>query len=41
MLDIDANPSKLVSLLHYNGMSLGARFVVDKVVEEISKGRAA
>jgi 2-oxoglutarate ferredoxin oxidoreductase subunit alpha len=41
MLDIDADPSKLVSLLHYNGMSLSARFVVDKVMEEISKGRAA
>jgi len=41
MLDIDANPSKLVSLLHYDGMSLGARFVLDRVLEEISKGRAA
>ena len=41
MLDIDANPSKLVSLLHYNGMSLGAHFVVDRVLEEIARGRAA
>jgi hypothetical protein len=41
MLDIDADPAKLVSLLHYDGMPLNAGFVVDKVLEEISKGRAA
>jgi hypothetical protein len=41
MLDIDSNPAKLVSLLHYDGMSLNAGFVVDKVLEEIAKGRAA
>ncbi|MGI9199492.1 MAG: 2-oxoacid:acceptor oxidoreductase subunit alpha [Woeseiaceae bacterium] len=41
MLDIDADPAKLVSLLHYDGMPLNAAFVVDKVLEEISKGRAA
>ena len=41
LLDIDAEPSKLVSLLHYDGMPLNAGFVVDGVLEEISKGRAA
>tara|TARA_B100000029_G_scaffold516710_1_gene633062 strand:- start:959 stop:2761 length:1803 start_codon:yes stop_codon:yes gene_type:complete len=41
MLDIDTNPAKLVSLLHYNGMPLNAGFVVEKVLEEIAKGRAA
>ena len=41
MLDIDADPSKLTSLLHYNGIPLNAGFVVDKVLEEIAKGRAA
>jgi 2-oxoglutarate ferredoxin oxidoreductase subunit alpha len=41
MLDIDSDPAKLVSLLHYDGMSLNAGFVVDKVLEEIAKGRAA
>jgi len=41
MLDIDADPSKLVSLLHYDGMPLNARFVIDKVLEEVAKGRAA
>jgi hypothetical protein len=30
-----------VPLLHYNGIPLNAGFVVDKVLEEISKGRAA
>ena len=41
MLDIDADPAKLVSLLHYNGMPINAGFVVNRVLEEISKGRAA
>ena len=41
ILDIDSDPAKLVSLLHYDGMSLNAGFVVDKVLEEIAKGRAA
>ena len=41
MLDIAADPMKLVSLLHYNGMPLNAGFVVDKVLEEQAKGRAA
>ncbi|MGI9271172.1 MAG: 2-oxoacid:acceptor oxidoreductase subunit alpha [Woeseiaceae bacterium] len=41
MLDIDADPSKLVSVLHYNGMPLNAGFVVDRVLEEIAKGQAA
>ncbi len=39
--DIDADQRKLKSLLHYNGMPLNADFVVDKVLEEIAKGRAA
>ncbi len=41
MLDIDADPKKLVSLLHYDGMPINAGFVVDAVLEEIAKGRAA
>jgi 2-oxoglutarate ferredoxin oxidoreductase subunit alpha len=41
MLDCDADPSRLVSLLHYNGMSLNAGFVVERVLEEQSKGQAA
>jgi 2-oxoglutarate ferredoxin oxidoreductase subunit alpha len=39
--DIDADPRKLVPLLHYNGMPINAGFVVEKVLEEIAKGRAA
>ncbi len=39
--DIDADQRKLVSLLHYDGMPITAGFVVDKVLEEIAKGRAA
>ena len=41
MLDCDADPAKLVSLLHYNGLPLHAGFVVDRVLEERSKGQAA
>ena len=41
LLDLDADPSKLVSLLHYNGMPLNAGFVVERVLEEVAKGRAA
>jgi 2-oxoglutarate ferredoxin oxidoreductase subunit alpha len=41
MLDIDADPAKLVPLLHYNGMPMNAGFVVNKVLEERAKGRAA
>jgi len=39
--DIDASQNKLVSLLHYNGMPVHATFVVDRVLAEIAKGRAA
>ncbi len=41
ILDSDADPSTLVSLLHYDGMPLNAGFVVRKVLEEIAKGQAA
>jgi 2-oxoglutarate ferredoxin oxidoreductase subunit alpha len=39
--DIEADQRKLVSLLHYNGMPINSGFVVDKVLEEIAKDRAA
>jgi len=39
--DIEADQNKLVPLLHYNGMPLNSGFVVDKVLDEIAKGRAA
>ncbi|MCH7820552.1 MAG: 2-oxoacid:acceptor oxidoreductase subunit alpha [Proteobacteria bacterium] len=41
MLDSDADPAKLISFLHYDGMPLHAAFVVDKVLEEIAKEQAA
>ena len=41
MLDIDVDPTKLVSLLHYDGMPINAGFVVDRVLEEVAKGCAA
>ena len=41
ILDSEADPAKLVSLLHYNGIPLNPGFVVDRVLEEIQKGRAA
>ena len=39
--DIDADQRKLVSLLHYDGMPMNAGFVVNGVLAEIKKGRAA
>ena len=39
--DIEADQRKLVPLLHYNGMPINAGFVVDGVLAEIKKGRAA
>ena len=39
--DIDADQTRLVSLLHYSGMPINAGFVVDGVLGEIRKGRAA
>ena len=41
ILDIGADPAKLVPMLHYNGMPINATFVVDSVLDEIAKGRAA
>ncbi len=41
ILDGEIDPGKIVSMLHYNGMPLSANFVVDKVLEETAKGRAA
>ena len=39
--DIDADQRKLVSVLHYDGMPMHASFVVDRVLEQIARGRAA
>ena len=41
MLEAGGDPARLVSLLHYDGMPIGAGFVVDAVMAERSKGRAA
>lgn len=41
ILDIGADQNKLVSVLHYDGMPLNASFVVEKIGEEMAKGKAA
>jgi 2-oxoglutarate ferredoxin oxidoreductase subunit alpha len=41
ILDAEADPEKLVPMLHYDGMPINANFVIEKVEEEITKGRAA
>ena len=41
ILDANANPEKLISMLHYDGMPVNAHFVIERVLEEIAKGRAA
>ncbi len=40
-LDLDIDPARLVSVLHYNGMPINARFVVDKLLEKRAGARAA
>jgi len=41
ILDSNVDPAKLVSLLHYDGMPLSASFIVERVLDEKSKGQAA
>jgi len=41
MLDLEIDPAKLVSILHYNGIPINAGFVVTRVLEEVAKGQAA
>ena len=41
ILDAEIDPEKLVSMLHYNGMPISANFIVERVLEETAKGRAA
>ncbi|NOX70745.1 MAG: 2-oxoacid:acceptor oxidoreductase subunit alpha [Gammaproteobacteria bacterium] len=41
MLDAGIPQTKIQPMLHYNGMPLDASFVVDSVLAEIAKGRAA
>jgi len=41
ILDADADPQKLVPMLHYDGMPINAEFVIDRVEEQLEKGRAA
>ena len=41
MLDSTADPGKLVSMLHYNGLPISAEFIVERVVEETARGQAA
>ena len=41
ILDAEADPQKLVPMLHYDGMPINAAFVVEGVEEEVAKGRAA
>ena len=41
MIDVDADPKKLISILHYDGMPIDAEFIFDKIKEEIAKDCAA
>jgi 2-oxoglutarate ferredoxin oxidoreductase subunit alpha len=41
ILDAEIEPKKLIPILHYNGMPLSANFIVERVMEEMAKGRAA
>jgi 2-oxoglutarate ferredoxin oxidoreductase subunit alpha len=41
MLDIEAEASKLIPVLHYKGLPISADFVARRVLEEIARGQAA
>lgn len=41
MLDADADPDKLIPMLHYKGLPISADFVIERVLEEVAKGQAA
>jgi 2-oxoglutarate/2-oxoacid ferredoxin oxidoreductase subunit alpha len=41
ILDLEIDPARLVPVLHYDGMPLNARFVTDRVLAEMARGRAA
>jgi 2-oxoglutarate ferredoxin oxidoreductase subunit alpha len=39
--DIDADPARLVPMLHYKGLPISADFVIKRVLEEVAEGQAA
>ena len=41
VLDIEAEASKLIPVLHYKGLPISADFVARRVLEEIARGQAA
>lgn len=41
MLDANADPKKLIPMLHYDGIPISANFVTERVLKEASKGQAA
>jgi 2-oxoglutarate ferredoxin oxidoreductase subunit alpha len=41
ILDAEVDADKLVSVLHYDGMPIDAEFIIEKIEEEVAKGRAA
>ena len=41
ILDLEIDPKKLISILHYNGNPIHADFIVDAVVKNEQKGVAA
>ncbi len=41
IMDLEINPAKLNSILHYDGMPISAGFIVEHVLRELKKGRAA
>ena len=41
ILDIEAEASKLIPVLHYKGLPISADFVARRVLEEIARGQAA
>ena len=41
MLDLEIDPKKLISILHYNGNPIYANFIIEEVLKNEKKGVAA
>jgi 2-oxoglutarate ferredoxin oxidoreductase subunit alpha len=41
ILDLEIDPARLIPVLHYDGVPINAKFVSDRIVAEMVKGRAA
>jgi 2-oxoglutarate ferredoxin oxidoreductase subunit alpha len=41
ILDLEIDPARLIPVLHYDGMPINAKFISERIIAELAKGRAA